>query len=393
MTLGGAVALANLDIEALRARIREAQAVNEPILGKFREYARRLRQDVKPLRPYSVNAVSFVSADGGDNRLTFNPSVIELVRVVDSRGNECALDAVPNTAALDELQKRVELGSPYLVRPLQRLCADLGVPLRHLSYLLRAAGTPGKSTGAIRCYRDIVEWAVLYDLVTNPSVRWGSDTILVRDGLLRTKSFTRAVFPKIDVKLREGVRRHGAQNVRLSLVGVAKQSAVLGKLALALELEATFHRDFPCYVRVPVEIEEDCYNFDRTWLDTYESSEPDDRGRKLYQSFGSLFLVKFGDRALDPVWPVDVAEWQAGEADKTLGQLAVDAQEGFPIPDYPMCIQRAHDFAKITGLEVEVLQDILIEAMTAGLTPDQGERLLRMKHLGQSLAALRYKEA
>lgn len=387
------MALANLDLDVLRARIKDAQHSNDPILARFREYARRLKLGIKPLRSYSVNAVSFVSADGGDNRLTFNPSVIELVRVVDSRGNECALDAVPNTAALSELEKRVQAGSPYIVRPLQRLCADLGVDLRHLSYLLRAAGTPGKSTGAIRCYRDIVEWAVLYDLVCNPGVRWGSDTILVRDGLLRTKSFTRSVFPQIDAKIREGVAQHMARNVRISLVGVAKQSAVLGKLAVALELEATFQRDYPSYVRVPADIEEDCYNFDRTWLDTYESSEPDDRGRRLYQSFGNLHLVKFGDKPLDPVWPVDIAEWQCSDADMILGQLAVDAQQGFPIPDYPMCIQRAHDFAKITGLEVEVLQDMLIEALTAGLTADQVERVLRMKHLGKSLAALRYKEA
>jgi hypothetical protein len=337
--------------------------------------------------------VSFVSADGGDNRLTFNPSVIELVRVVDSRGNECALDAVPNTAAFSELEKRIQVGSPHVVQPLQRLCADLAVDLWDLSYLLRAAGTPGKSTGAVRCYRDIVEWSVLYDLVTNPAMQWGSDTILVRDGLLRTKSFTRSVFPKIDGKIREGIGRHEGQNVRLSLVGVAKQSAVLGTLALALELEAVFDRDYPCYVRVPTEIEEECYNYDRTWLDTYETAEPDDEGRRLYQSFGNLFLVKFGDRKLDPVWPVDIAEWQVQEADRILGQLTVDAQYGFPIPDYPMCIQQAHDYAKITGLEVEVLQDLLIEAMEVGLTPDQTERLLRLKHLGRSLAALRYKEA
>src|SRR5205814_3390911 len=102
-------------------------------------------------------------------------------------------------------------------------------------------------------------------------------------------------------KIREGIDTHKRRNVHLSLVGVAKQSAVLGKLALALELEAVFDKDYPCYVRVPPEIEEDCYHYDRTWLDTYETAEPDDEGRKLYQSFGNLFLVKFGDRKLDPV--------------------------------------------------------------------------------------------
>lgn len=387
------MALANFDVQELRARVAAAYKADDPLLQKFRKYARRLKQKVKPLRTYSVNAVSFVSADGGDNRLIFNPAVIELVRIVDSRGNQCALDALASTASLQELEERATSGTPKVVPPLQRLCSDLGVGVAGLSYLLSGMGTPGKSTGAVRCYRDIVEWAVLYDLVTNPSLHWGGDTILVRDGLLRTKSFKRKVFPKIDTQLRHGITAHARKNVTLSLVGVAKQSAVLGRLAVALELEGTFHRDYPCYVQVDEDIEADCYNFDRTWLDTFETSEPDDQGRRLYQSLGRMFLAKFGDRGLDPVWPVDIAEWQANTADKILGQLTVDAQQGFPIPDYPMCIQRAHDYAKLTGIEVEVLQDLLVEGMSKGLSPDESERLLRMKHLGRSLAALRYKEA
>jgi hypothetical protein len=87
-------------------------------------------------------------------------------------------------------------------------------------------------------------------------------------------------------------------------------------------------------------------------MDTFETTEVDDKGRKLYQSMGRMFLVKFGDRPLDPVWPVDIAEWQLPDADKILGRLTVDSQQGFPIPDYPMVIQRAHDFAKLNGIEV-----------------------------------------
>lgn len=387
------MALANFDIQELREKVAAAYQADDPLLQKFRSYARRLKDKTKPLRPYSVNAVSFVSADGGDNRLAFNPAIVELVRVVDSRGNQCALDALASTSTLQELEERAKPGTNKVVLPLQRLCSDLGLGVRDLSYLLRGMGTPGKSTGAMRCYRDIVEWAVLYDLVTNPSLQWGGDTILVRDGLLRTKSFKREVFPKIDEKLRAGVSAHAVKNVTLSLVGVAKQSAVLGRLAVALELEGTFHREYPCYVQVDQDIEADCYNFDRTWLDTFESTEPDDEGQRLYQALGKMFLAKFGDRPLDPVWPVDIAEWQLGTADKVLGQLTVDAQQGFPIPDYPMCIQRAHDFAKLTGMEVEVLQDLLVDGMSEGLTPEEYERLLRMKHLGRSLAAMRYKEA
>jgi len=386
--------LAHFDLEKIREKIRSAYRADDPLLTKFREYARRLNGSVKALRTYSVNAVSFVSTDGGDNRLTFNPAIVELVRVVDSRGNECALDAVPGTVKLAELQDRVDPTSPNLVVPLSRLCNDLGIgqQLGKLSYLLRGLGEPSKSTGAMRCYRDIVEWAVLYDLVTNPSLRWGGDTILVRDGLLRTKSFKREVFPIIDQKLREGIAEHSKRNVALSLVGVAKQSAVLSRLAVALELEATFHKPFPCYVQVPDDIEQDCYNFDLTWFRTYESTEPEEDERRLYQSMGRMFLVKFGDRPLDPVWPVDIAEWQVGNAERILGQLVVDAQQGFPIPDYPMCIQQAHDYAKLTGLEIEVLQDMLFQGVCEHLNDEESERLLRLKHLGRSLAGIRYKE-
>jgi len=261
-----------------------------------------------------------------------------------------------------------------------------------LSYLLSSMGVPGKSTGAIRCYRDIVEWAVLYELATNPNLQWGGDTILVRDGLLRTKSFKLNIFPKLDRLFREGIAAYAKRNVRLSLVGVAKQSAVLSRLAVALELEGVFHRDYPCYVEVDADVEAECYNYDRTWLSTYETADTDEDGKQRYQSMGKMFLAKFGDRPFDGVWPVDIAIWDAPNAERVLGQLTVDAQQGFPIPDYPMCIQRAHDFAKLTGLEVEILQDILVDGMCSTLSGVESERLLRMKHLGQSLAALRYKE-
>jgi len=326
------MALANLNRDALRAKVLGAYNADDPLLHQFRGYARRLAATIKPLRKYSVNAVSFVSSDGGDNRIVFNPAVIELVRVVDSRGVECVLDAIASTANLDDLEGRTQSGDT-VVGPLQRLSADLGMSLHQMSYLIRGMGQPGKSTGAVRCYRDIVEWAVLYDMVCNPTIQWGGDTILVRDGLLRTKSFTRDAFPKIDAQIRAGVDAHARRNVSLSLVGVAKQSAVLSKLAVALELEATFHKPFPCFVKVDKDIEENCYNFDRTWLETYESSEADEAGRHLYQSMGSLFLAKFGDQPMDPVWPVDIAVWQAGHAERILGQLTVDAQQGFPIPD------------------------------------------------------------
>lgn len=384
--------LAKENLEQIKDRIQSAYEVEEPFIQQFREYAKRLKNDMKPIRPYSVNAVSFVSADGGDNRLYFNPAVIELVRVVDSRGNQCALDAIPGNAKYESLDARSETGNPLMVGPLQKLCSDLPQynKVTALSYMLKGLGESGKSTGAIRIYRDIVEWAVLYDLLHK---EWGSDTIIIREGLLRTKSFKRKVFPEIDRNIRKICAEHKKKHVNVSIVGVAKQSAVLSRLAVALELEETFHRPYPCYVRVPPEIEAECYNFDRTWLDTLETSEPDENGEYRYQSMGVLFLVKFGDRPFDPVWPVDIAEADSDDAPRIIGQLLNDAQPGFPIPDFPQSVQKAHDFAMVGGIEISVLQDMLFNGITQNMTPQEKERILRMRYLGQDLLNRRYKNA
>lgn len=384
------MALAEDNFDQIKERVQSAYKIEEPIIQQFRSFARQLRNDIKPIRPYSVNAVSFVSADGGDNRLFFNPAVIELVRVVDSRGNQCALDAIAGNTKHDSLNARGESGNPLMVSPLQKLCSDLNVSVTELSYLLKGLGETGKSTGAVRTYRDIVEWAVLYELLHK---EWGGDTIIIREGMLRTKSFKRNIFPLIDKQIREVCREHKKKHVNVSIVGVSKQSAVLSRLAVALELEETLHKPFPCYVKVPKYIETECYNFDRTWLDTLETSEPNEDGKYLYQSMGKLYLVKFGDRPFDPIWPVDLAEWDEQESSRIIGQLLNDAQPGFPIPDFPQSVQKAHNFAVVSGIEVSVLQDILFDGITQKFSPQEKEKILRMRYLGQNLINRRYRHA
>lgn len=131
------MALADYDLDEFRKRIYEAYQKEEPIMEELRKHAKVFADLIKPIRPYSVNAVSFVSSDGGDNRLFFNPAVIELVRVVDSRGNQCAIDAIASNTKTKDLNERVKADSPLLVEPLKRLCEDLGIQeVEQLSYLL-----------------------------------------------------------------------------------------------------------------------------------------------------------------------------------------------------------------------------------------------------------------
>ena len=379
------MALAEDDFEQIRSRVRAAYEIEEPVVQKFREFAKRLKNEVKPIKPYSANAVSFVSTDGGDNRLYFNPAVIELIRVVDSQGKQCALDAIAGNTEYNSLNAKLEL-----VPPLKRLCEDINKNIMQLSHFLKGLGESGKSTGAARIYRDIVEWAVLYDLLHK---EWPLDTIIIREGMLRTKSFKREIFPFIDKKFRSICERQKSKNVNIALVGVAKKNAVLSRLSVALELEETFHKRDPCYVEVPKDIEEECYNHDKAWLDTLETGEPDEDGKYRYESMGKLYLAKFGDQPFNPVWPVDIAEWNAHEAHKILGQLLYDAQIGFPIPDFPQSIQRAHDFASINGIEIEVLQDIFFDEITKNFSPQDQEKLHRIRYLNQNLTDRRYKNA
>jgi hypothetical protein len=85
---------------------------------------------------------------------------------------------------------------------------------------------------------------------------------------------------------------------------------------------------------------------------------------------GKMFLVKFGRGRHDPIWPVDIFKPQAKEAQAILGFLLADAIEGFPVPHYPRCQQRAHEHAALVDFDFEVMQDQVF----AGLRSVLGDR-------------------
>ncbi len=58
-----------------------------------------------------------------------------------------------------------------------------------------------------------------------------------------------------------------------------------------------------------------------------------------------------------------------------------------------MCVQKAHDFAKVNSLEVDILQDILCDGIMQKLTTQEKDKILRMKYLGQNLTNIRYRNA
>ena len=73
--------------------------------------------------------------------------------------------------------------------------------------------------------------------------------------------------------------------------------------------------------------------------------------------------MKFGNRPRDPIWPVDIFLPQLNEAQTVLGCLLADATDGFPIPFYPQCLQRAHENAALVDFDFDILQDEIFDGI------------------------------
>jgi hypothetical protein len=141
---------------------------------------------------------------------------------------------------------------------------------------------------------------------------------------------------------------------RIYLVGVAKDSKVLARYRLAMSLEHILTTTYPSYVEVDREIEEKAY----VWS---EYARGDDReiasGEVNKFVAGKMFLVKFGKGSRDPIWPIDIFLPQREQAQAILGYLLADAIDGFPVPLYPRCLQKAHENAAIVDFDFDILQD------------------------------------
>jgi len=208
-------------------------------------------------------------------------------------------------------------------------------------------------------YRELIEWATLLSLVE--AKEFGTDTLIVFDGLLRSKVFAGDKFNRylklletaIDSQFRRSKRR-------VFLVGLAKHSKVLDRYRLAMALEGVMSVNYPAYVEVPREIERKAYS----WPEYARGSDAEMEGSEINKFVGGkMFLVKFGGGKRDPIWPVDIFEPQTGDAQIILGSLLADAINGFPVPFYPQCLQKAHENAALVDLDFSILQDRIYEAI------------------------------
>ncbi|NLI01036.1 MAG: hypothetical protein GX446_16260 [Chthonomonadales bacterium] len=348
----------------LKDAIADCIGVDRAVLDALREEIRPLKGATRRIHPRATTSISLVGTDGGNNQLQFDPFLIQLVRVVDSSNNEYCLEAVSPTTPIPILNER-QFGRNATPRTaLGEMMAALGVEsLQTLSHMIRPSdeGRPVAPTW-VQVYRELVEWAILYAILKKD---FGTDTLIVCDGLLRSKVFATDLFQRLLQEMKKRIDEHRIRSRRrVYLAGVAKHSKVLTRYRLAMALEGVLQTDYPAYVEVPREIEEKAYVWsefargdDRAWVSTEINKFVG----------GKLFLVKFGSHRRDPVWPVDIFVPQREEAQTILGSMLVDATNGFPIPHYPRCLQQAHENAALVDFDFDILQECVYEGLRSSL--------------------------
>lgn len=252
-----------LDPES-HARLKEEIALriadDKEMLDDLRAEIRSLRDNTHRIQPRSTTAISLVGTDGGNNTVEFDPFLVQVVRVVDSSNNEYCLEAITPSTPIAELSAaQFDAGGKPLT-PMGHMMVDLGIAdLTKLSHMIRATSRGQPTSGSwVQVYRELAEWAVLYTIVKTR--RFGTDTLIVFDGLLRSKVFAGDGFPRFLRALGNQIDEQWTRDRRrIYLVGLAKHSKVLARYRLAMALEGILTTDFPAYAEVPRDIEERAY--------------------------------------------------------------------------------------------------------------------------------------
>jgi hypothetical protein len=307
-----------VSMNALKLELRER------MLDTLRDELRAGLGETRRIMPRQTTAISLVGTDGGNNRVEFDPFMAQLVRVVDSSNNEYCLEVITPTSDLAALSERhmASTGSPSA---LGRMMKYLGVStVWDLSPMIKRP--PALSSPSwVQVYRELTEWAVLFSLVREKD--YGTDTVIVWDGLLRSKVFTGTLFSKLRTGIIEAIEDQKARKRRsIHVVGVAKHSKVLQRYRLAMALEGCMRHEYPCFTEVSRELEQKAY-----------------------------------------VWSIDMLDSQTNDKQVVFGSLLSDAIEGFPVPFYPRCLQRAHENAALVDFDMDILQQGIVNAIREAL--------------------------
>lgn len=368
-------------LPGLRQRIDDAAASDKALLDEAREDVRALASECRTIQPRDANYISLVASDGGHNRFEFNPFKLQVVRVVDSYGKELFFDVAPSSVDLLEVSRtHLDGGQPRTA--LGRLMADLKVAdLPSLAPVLKPRP---ESASWFQVYREVCEWATLYELICYKE--HAASTLILRDGLLRSKVFKDELFVDMYKLIKDAIERIRREHRRdVFLVGLAKRTEVAQHYQLAMSIENVFSSGRSCFAPVPQKMQEKVYR----WGEYIRPPEDNQGGEPPKFNMGAMYFVRFGTSRGDPVWTADLLASQTSRAQEIFGCLLADARNGFPVPFYPKCLQQADHFAQVTDFDRDVLEDAMFRAVCAQVGSD-GQQAVEEFRLNVDAASRRY---
>jgi hypothetical protein len=272
-----------LDFTISKEEMKKAVDKEFPKLQNLRSFTKQL--SIIELGDRPCYSIAPVATDGGQNNLTFEPLNLEIIRVVDSEGKERLQKIIPITTDPEFFWNLFEE-----IEVLKRFLSKLNIEYDDLSYFLpttKGSGARNNFRSLIRHLRDILEWAVLLDMAWDPQK---TPILLLRDGLLRSISMKDQTIKALENSFHEAYENKGTL-----LVGVAKRAKVLNYYSMALNLENSFNRNYPCYCELQKNLEEEAYQQASAWV-----------GRR---SFGDLYFAKLTESREGMILPIEIPVW------------------------------------------------------------------------------------
>ena len=277
---------------------------------------------------HPLPAIATVATDGGENRLSLEPIRLQVVRVADSLGEIYFEEFIAQSLKPEEIVRFFFQSNARLQRFVVYLQLDWEELLPQSDF---------QKSNLLSMLRELMEWAALLKLASQPPAK-----LLIRDGLLRSVMLTDRVFQRIGDKFEALTSKHGHL-----LVGVAKRSRVINYLSVALGLNDCFAGGEPAYLPIPPELEREAAPAQYRWIGS--------------RAIGWLHIARLDHGDNVPLLPVDVAAWQRDRVDEAMSLLHESGRGSFPTRGYPQALIQAHEHAHLGGLEIEMLEEMLLE--------------------------------
>ena len=277
---------------------------------------------------HSLPVIATVATDGGENRLSLEPIRLQVVRVADSLGEIYFEEFIAQSLKPEEIVRFFFQSNERL----QRFVAYLQLDWKDL-----LPQSDFQRSHLLSMLRELMEWAALLKLASQPPAK-----LLIRDGLLRSVTLSNRVFQRIGDKFETLTAKHGHL-----LVGVAKRSRVINYLSVSLGLNDGFADGLPAYLQIPPELEIEAAPAQYRWVGS--------------RAMGWLHIARLDHGDNVPLLPVDVAIWQRDRVDEAMSLLHESGRGSFPTRGYPQALIQAHEHARLGGLEIELLEEMMLE--------------------------------